>query len=555
MNVLLVYPKVPPTYWSMKYALPFAGKKSAYPPLGLLTIAAMLPENWKLRLIDLNVEDLEEDMVRNADLVMTSSMIVQGDSLGEVIALCNRCGVPVVAGGPHPTTFWEEIPGVAHFVLNEAESTLPAFLEDFRKGEAKPVYQSDEKADLTTTPAPRWDLVNPDHYASMLLQFSRGCPHACDFCNITSLFGHRPRCKSPQQFIAECEGLYLRGWRGNLFVVDDNFIGNKAAVKALLKELATWQQEREYPFSLFTEASLLLAEDQELAELMVAAGFNMVFLGIETPDAETLAAVGKKQNLRTDLRAAVHRLQSWGLEVTAGFIVGFDHDQEDIFDRQLRFIREAAIPTAMVGLLTAVPGTRLHDRLSSEGRMRGRTSGDNTHDLTLNFEPRMAPETLLTGYKRVISELYSPRQYFYRCLRLLGRLKPHRALSRPIGLQELKALVRSLLVQGFSRYSLAYWSFVIRGLLRRPSMSAEVFTMAVKGHHYFKITRAMLELDRFKQSLARAKATLAIRTDRAYREQALESLRRHCQKIDKDFRAWAERAVAELQLELATTGA
>jgi len=547
IQALLVYPHVPPTYWSMKYAVPFLGRRSAFPPLGLLTVAAMLPEDWHLRLVDLNVEPLDEALVAASDLVLTSSMLIQGESLKEVIALCNRCGVPVVAGGPHPTASWQEIEGVDHFVLNEAEVTLAAFLEDYRNGCPKALYQSPEKADLTCTPAPRWDLIQPQHYAAMALQFSRGCPHACEFCDITALFGHRPRCKTPAQFLAECDQLYALGWRGSLFVVDDNFIGNNRAVKTLLAALATWQKARGFPFSLFTEASMLLAEDEELLDLMMASGFNMVFLGIETPDQETLASVGKAQNLRSDLGAAVHRIQSKGMEVTAGFIVGFDHDREDIFDRQLQFIQEAAIPTAMVGLLTALPGTQLHKRLEQEGRMIGASAGGNTHDLTLNFEPLMNLNTLLSGYKRVLTELYRPNRYFERCSELLKRLKGHQQASRPIGLAELRAGLRSLLVQGFSSYARAYWSFLLRSLLRRPRMAAEIVTMAVKGHHFFKMTQAMVELDHFKRGLEHVRIALETHGGQAYREKAITHLRHRCRRIDKDFRAYAEAALVELQ--------
>ncbi|MBP1628944.1 MAG: B12-binding radical protein [Holophagaceae bacterium] len=546
IEALLVYPRVPPTYWSMKYAMPFLGRRSAFPPLGLLTVAAMLPKDWKLRLVDLNVQELEEADVRAADLVFTSSMLIQSESLEEIIALCNRCGVPVVAGGPHPTASWSQIKGVDHFVLNEAELTLPAFLADYRAGQPQAVYQSQDKADITHTPAARWDLINPEHYAAMALQFSRGCPHACEFCDITALFGHRPRCKTPNQLLAECEGLYARGWRGSLFIVDDNFIGNSRAVKTLLAELTNWQKARGYPFTLFTEASMLLAEDEALLDLMVSAGFNMVFLGIETPDAGTLAAMGKQQNLRTDLGAAVRRIQEKGIEVTAGFIVGFDGDQEDIFERQLNFIREAAIPTAMIGLLTALPGTRLHHRLEEEGRILGVSAGGNTHDLTLNFEPRMDRSTLLNGYKRVLMELYAPKHYFARCQELLKRLKAPQKAHRPIGLAELRACLRSLLIQGFSRYSLAYWSFLLKGLLRKPHMAEEIITMAVKGHHYFKITRAMVEMDRFRRGLERVRHALESHAGLDYRERALTHLRRRCHRIDKDFRAYAEAALAEL---------
>ena len=563
-KVLLVYPEIPPTYWSLRYALPFIGRKAAFPPLGLLTVAALLPETFEARLVDMNVEPLRESAVAAADLVFTSSMLVQRASLDRVIALCRALGKPVVAGGPHPTSCHAEIQGVDHFVLGEAEASLPQFLADYAAGRPGRLYAGDTRPDLALTPPPRFDLLRHRAYASAALQFSRGCPHHCEFCDIVELFGHRPRTKSPAQMLLELDRLYQAGWRGSLFLVDDNFIGNRREVRHLLPRLETWQRERNYPFELFTEASLELAGDGELQERMVAAGFNMVFLGIETPDACTLKAVGKDQNLKADMLAGIRRIQRAGMEVSGGFIVGFDSDTEDVFDRQVRFIQEAAIPTAMVGLLDALPRTRLHRRLQAERRLTGAASDGNNTGLRLNFVPRMDPRRLLDGYKRVLAAVYNPERYFERCLALLRTLKRHRTSSRAVRLPELRALGLSLLVQTFSRYGWSYLKFLAKGFLTRPRLLTETVTMAVKGHHFFKITRNLLELDRFQgnlerlgqalearvAALAEANPTAALADLRTRRDQALAQMRAAYRKLNKDFRRLADGPWADFQARL-----
>jgi len=501
VRALLVYPELPPTYWSMTYALPFIGKKASIPPLGLLTVASLLPADWEVTLVDMNVERLRASAVSEADVVFTSSMIVQRESHERVVRLCNELGTPVVAGGPYPSSGHERIQGVDHFVLNEAEVTLPPFLADFARGRADRVYRDTARPDIALTPPPRFDLVKRRRYSTMAVQYSRGCPHSCEFCDIVELFGRRPRTKGADQLLNELTLLYDGGWRGSVFVVDDNFIGNVREVKALLPRVASWQRERGYPFGLFTEATLGLAEDPELMDQMVSAGFNMVFVGIETPDRKTLESTGKRQNLRSDMLESVRTIQRKGMEVSAGFILGFDSDPRDIFDRQIRFIQESGIPSAMVSLLTALPGTRLHRRLQREGRLVAEsTGGNNTHDLRLNFAPRMDARELLEGYKRVLSRIYDPDRYFSRCLDLLKSMKPHRTSARKITFTELRAFLFSLVRQTFSFYSRAYWKFLVKGLLARPRMLAETVTMAVKGHHFFRMTEIVLEPDRFDET-------------------------------------------------------
>jgi hypothetical protein len=408
------------------------------------------------------------------------------------------------------------------------------------------------------SPAPRFDLIRRTKYSSMALQFSRGCPHSCEFCDIVELFGHRPRTKTPAQFLAEMTILHDEGWRGSLFVVDDNFIGSRREVRALLPQIAAWQRARDYPFTLFTEATIDLAEDERLMGGMVEAGFNMVFLGIETPDRCTLQSVGKTQNARSDMVAAVRLIQSRGMEVSGGFVLGFDSDPEDIFDRQIRFIQEAPIPTAMVGLLTALPNTRLGRRLHAEGRLTEDSTGNNTHDFRLNFVPRMDVDKLLGGYKRVLAEIYRPDRYFERCLGLLRNLKVHRSSRRRVRLGELRAFVLSLVIQTFSRYSWAYWKFLLRGLAARPTMLAETVTMAVKGHHYFTMTRNVLEVDRLKRMLddlvrafgerlgevPRGEVAARVAELRAARDRLVARVDARCRRIHRDFRGYAERAVA-----------
>jgi len=562
VKALLVYPELPPTYWSMKYALPFLGKKAVMPPLGLLTVAAMLPPDWDVTLVDMNVERLTDAAISAADVVLTSSMLVQRESLARVVRRCKELGKTVVAGGPYPTSCHEMIPGVDHFVLNEAETTLPAFLDDFARGKAARIYTDAGKPDIVRTPAPRFELLRRKRYSTMAVQYSRGCPHSCEFCDIIELFGQRPRTKSPDQFLGELDLLYDEGWRGSLFVVDDNFIGNVKEVRKLLPAVASWQEERDYPFNLFTEATLGLATDDALMEGMVRAGFNMVFLGIETPDRCTLESTGKRQNLKSDMLSSVRKIQAKGMEVSAGFILGFDTDPDDIFDRQIRFIQEAGIPTAMVSLLTALPNTKLYQRLRSEGRLRGEAGGgNNTHDLRLSYVPRMEPRRLLDGYRRVLSEIYEPRRYFDRCLDLLKSLKVHRTSNRRIAYTEMRAFVHSLVRQTFSTYSLSYWRFLLRGALARPRMLAETVTMAVKGHHFFRMTKNVLEVDRIQQNLesfARAfeeKARAASGVDvkerivelKAYRDRVIARKKARLRRLDEDFRVYADEAVARFR--------
>jgi len=513
----MVYPKTPTTYWSFDHALPFIGKRAAIPPLGLMTVAAMLPADYDVRLIDLNVAPLRRRDVEEADIVFVSAMIVQKRSFEEVVRLCNACAKPVVAGGPYPTSCHDKIKGVDIFVLGEAELTLHRLIADLEAGRPRRVYRESRRIDITCTPPPRFDVVDLAAYDCMPLQYSRGCPYSCEFCDIIELFGRVQRTKTPEQFGREMEAVYQAGFRGHLFVVDDNFVGNRRRTRDLLRAVVEWQRTHGFPFTLSTEASIDLAQDEELLVLMREAAFTMVFVGIETPDAETLAFTSKKQNLKAPVLDSVRKIQSHGLEVTGGFILGFDTDPPDIFDRQIRFIHEAAIPTAMVGLLTALPGTRLCRRLAAEGRLLEDSTGNNTHDLNINFVTRMPRETLVAGYKRVLAEVYRPGPYFERCAELLRRL-PETALAvRTVSWSGIRALLLSLLKQGFSSYGLAYLRFLIGVAARRPRHFADAVSAAIKGYHFFAITRHILDADALTCELAETTLSLAGRVEEALR--------------------------------------
>jgi len=488
MRALLVYPEHPATFWNFKYALRFVGKQANNPPLGLMTVAAMLPNTWHLQLIDMNVAPLRDEHLRWADYVFLSAASIQRESARAVIERCRQAEVPVVAGGPLFTAEYRNFEGVDHFVLNEAELTLPHFLKDLEAGFPRPLYLSEQWAALSTTPLPRRDLIDMRRYAAMNIQYSRGCPFNCEFCDITSLFGREPRTKSTAQISAELSDLYARGWRGSVFIVDDNFIGNKYKLKTdLLPALAAWNAHHNYPFTFFTQASINLADDPELMRLMVRAGFDMVFVGIETPHEDSLAECDKTHNRHRDLLDCVHRLHASGLQILAGFIVGFDHDPPTIFDVQAQFIQNSGIAGAMVGLLNAVQGTRLYDRLNQEGRLLGQDSGNST-DFSTNFKPAMGYRTLLTGYRDLISKIYSPDYYYARVARFIDDFRP--GMKRPFRFQlrPLWAFIRSWFVLGLcGKERKHYWKLLLGTLFRRPAALPLAVTLAVYGYHYRKI--------------------------------------------------------------------
>ena len=486
MNILLIYPKFPDTFWSFTYALSFIGKKAAFPPLGLLTIASMLPKEWSRRLVDVNVKSLTDKDLLWADMVFIGGMAVQRKSAGQIIHRCIAANLKIVAGGPLFTSEPDQFSDVDHLVLDEAELTLPPFLADLQNGYPKKIYRASGFCDLSKSPAPSWDLVKMKRYASMNIQFSRGCPFNCEFCNVTALFGHRPRLKDPQQVIAELDLIYASGWRSSIFFVDDNFIGNKGYLKAhLLPALIDWRKDKK-GCVFFTEASINLADDPELLDMMVTAGFDSVFIGIESPDELCLTECHKTQNKNRDLLESVAIIHHSGLQVMGGFIVGFDSDLPSIFQRQIDFIQKSGIVTAMVGMLQAPPGTRLFDRLSRESRIVKTFSGDNV-DGTTNIMPRMGIDRLQAGYQSIMKQIYSPKNYYRRVKTLLMELKAPE-IKQPVNLQRFLSFFRSafrLGVLGKERFQ--YWQLMLWTLIRRPRLMPVAITLSIYGHHYRRI--------------------------------------------------------------------
>jgi radical SAM superfamily enzyme YgiQ (UPF0313 family) len=491
LKILLVYPHYPDTFWSFRHALKIISKKAAHPPLGLLTVAGMLPDEWEKKLIDMSVTPLKDKDIKWADYVFISAMVVQRDSVKEVIARCKELGTKTVAGGPLFTTEYEEFDDVDHLVLDEAETTLPPFLEDLEKGCAQHIYTSGERPDITTTPIPAWSLIDMGKYSSMNIQYSRGCPYDCEFCDIVILNGHRPRTKDKDQVLREMDALYNHGWRSSLFIVDDNFIGNKKKLKVeILPAIIKWQEERKYPFTLFTEASINLADDDELMQLMVQAGFDRVFVGIETPNEESLAECNKLTNKNRDMVASVKKMQSYGFEVQGGFIVGFDNDPVSIFRSQINFIQNSGIVTAMVGLLNAPRGTRLYQRLMKENRLLKGITGDNM-DYSLNFIPKMNYETLINGYRQILHTIYSPKQYYERVRTFLKEYKPH---QRPhismLRFYHIWGLIQSMWILGiWEKGRKYYWRLFISTLLKRPRLFPLSVALSVYGIHFRKVVQ------------------------------------------------------------------
>jgi len=497
-NMLLVYPKVPPnTYWSFKYALEFINKKSAMPPLGLITVAALFPEKYNLKLIDMNIEPLKEKDILWADAVFISAMIVQKKSMEHVVQQCNRLNTAVVAGGPYPTSSCQEISGVDHLILGEVEDTFKDILSDLENGVAQKVYTAVKRPDISKSVIPRFDLLKLKAYSSMSIQTCRGCPFKCEFCDIWKVYGNKPRLKEAGQVVIELDLLYKLKWKGPIFIVDDNFIGNKKQVKnSLLPAIKKWQEDHKYVYQLFTEASINLADDEELLIGMRDAGFNEVFVGIETPSIKALKETGKIQNLKNDMLKSIRKIQQYGMEVMAGFILGFDSDTEDIFDRQINFIQKTGIPKAMIGLLTALPGTDLYNRLEQEGRIKHRSLGNNTHCMTTNFATRMDSLQLQKGYAKVLGSIYDSnlKNYFKRCSKLLDNLGKNKYFQRKITFNEIIILFKSILHQSFKPYSYQYLRFVIRNFIKHRNVSGEAIRFGIIGHHFHTITQKTLRI-------------------------------------------------------------
>lgn len=450
----------------------------------------MLPASWQLELVDLNVEPLTDRAIHEADVVMISAMLVQEPSVREVIARCHAAGRRIVAGGPLFTTGAERFDDVDCCVVGECEGIIGQLVSDLDNGTLRRRYQASTRPDLSLTPVPRWDLIRMRDYAMMPVQFSRGCPFDCEFCDISAVYGRVPRVKSAPQLLAELDALRRANWRGGVFVVDDNFIGNRARAKDLLRAIVGWRKSRPDAPTLTTEASINLADDPELMDLMVKAGFKHVFIGIETPNEAALLECRKVQNTRRDLVATVRTIHQRGLEVMAGFIVGFDSDTKAVFDQQKRFIEDAGVVTAMVGLLTALPGTRLFTRLTCEGRMIARSTGNNL-DGVLNFVTRLDRQVVSDGYRRLLKDLYAPKSYYSRIRRFMDDYRPTTSRSR-VRAEDLRIVVRSLWTIGVaSPARFAFWKLLARTSLRHRRQLPEAIELAIRGHH-FRIMAARL---------------------------------------------------------------
>ncbi|MEO0129875.1 MAG: B12-binding domain-containing radical SAM protein [candidate division WOR-3 bacterium] len=488
MKILFVYPQFPVTFWGFKYALKFISKKAASPPLGLLTVAAMLPEDWEKRFIDMNTTRLKDKHIKWADYVFISGMALQRESAKALIERCKKLGVKTVAGGPLFTTEYQSFDDIDHLILGEVEDIMPQFINDLGNGKPLHIYQQKDFPDITKAPIPLWKIVNKRKYSLMSIQYSRGCPFDCEFCSVTALNGHKPRTKTREQIINELNALYNWGWRDAVFFVDDNFIGNKKKLKEeVLPAIIKWMSERRYPFTFSTQCSINLSDDNELMDLMVKAGFQTVFIGIETPNEASLNECGKKGNMGRDLVENIKNIQSHGIEVQAGFILGFDNDPESIFVRLAEFIQNTGISTAMVGLLNAGRGSKLFQRLKSEGRLLKETSGDNT-DFSINFVPKMDYKTLINGYKKVLANIYSPKQYYERAKRFLREFNPPRL--RPVYFRfiHLKAFFRSIWYLGIvGKERLYFWRLFFWTLVKRPTLFPTAVTISIQGYHFRRV--------------------------------------------------------------------
>jgi radical SAM superfamily enzyme YgiQ (UPF0313 family) len=492
MNALLIYPEFPDTFWSFKHALKFLGKRAAQPPLGLMTVAALLPKAWKKRLVDTNVERLRDRDLAWADVVMLSAMHIQRNSLAAIVERCRARGLRTVVGGPIASSLSPAELKTDHVVIGEAESLIADLALDMEQGNAKPLYQAAERPEMRTSPLPDLSLIKMNRYSTMAVQYSRGCPFNCEFCDIIEIYGRRPRTKSVAQVLAELDQLRAAGWRETVFIVDDNFIGNKARAKELCMALAEWRNQYKISFDFNTEASLNLADDPELMQLMKDAGFVSVFLGIETPDESGLIACNKLQNTRRSLLDSVALIQSYGMQVMGGFILGFDTDREDIFDRMVEFIQKSGIPIAMVGLLQAMPGTQLFQRLRKEGRILDEGYGDNT-DVKLNFLPNMDATRLVEGYRSVLKRIYSCDAYYERVRLYLSRTYPRNSKQKTkqqwLTVGNARAFVTSLVRQGvFGRQRWSYWKFLLTVATRYRHCVGAAMTLAVMGYHFQVMT-------------------------------------------------------------------
>lgn len=491
MKILLLYPKYPDTYWSFKYALKFISKRASNVPLGLITVAPLLPDTWEKKLIDLNVTKLRDNDLKWADYVFISAMSVQMASAREIIARCIEFKKKIVAGGPLFTEEYDRFAEIDHLVLNEAEITLPLFLKDLENGKPERIYRTDKFADITKSPLPDYSLLKSGAYATAGIQYSRGCPFDCEFCDITALFGRKVRTKTPEQITAELDQLMHIGWEGSVFFVDDNFIGHKNKLRnELLPAIIGWMELNSNPFYFITESSINLADDEDLMGMMVKAGFEKVFVGIETPEVSCLTECNKMHNNNRDLMECVNIIQRHGMEVFAGFIVGFDNDPPDIFQRQIDFIQKSGIITAMVGLLNAPRFSKLYRRLHREGRITEQFTGDNT-DCSINFIPAMGKSELLKGYQKIIRNIYSSKAYYERVLTFLKQYDPPSV--RRWSFEKFMALIKSIVYIGIlKKHRVYFWKIFFWSIFNKPKSFPLAVTYSIYGYHFRRVFRDVI---------------------------------------------------------------
>jgi radical SAM superfamily enzyme YgiQ (UPF0313 family) len=502
MRVLLIYPQFPKTFWSFEKILELVERQVLLPPLGLITVAAILPQEWEFKLVDRNVRSVTEAEWDWADVVILSAMIVQKQDLLALIQEARRRGKKVAVGGPYATSVPEDAlaVGADFLILDEGEITLPYFVQAIRAGATNGIFRANgEKPDVTITPVPRFDLLELKAYDSMSVQFSRGCPFQCEFCDIIVLYGRKPRTKAPEQLLAELDRLYELGWRRAVFMVDDNFIGNKRNVKLLLNALKLWMVERDYPFTFNTEASIDLAQDDELMQLMVECNFNAVFLGIETPDADSLQLTKKFQNTRNSLVDAVNAINRKGLRVMAGFIMGFDGEKRGAGDRIIEFVERTAIPDAMFGILQALPNTALWHRLEKEGRLLN-TDVDGNQMGLMNFIPTRPVEEIAEEYLNTFHTLYEPKRFIDRTYRHFLHMAPLPVKKKKGGLPslvDLKALAIVIWRQGIKRDTRSkFWHHLFSILRHNPGVWTYYLTTCAHAEHfieYRQLVRAQIE--------------------------------------------------------------
>lgn len=494
MRILMVYPEFPDTFWSFKHALKFINRKINNPPLGLMTVSSLLPVEWERKLVDINIHSLNNTDIDWCDMVFISAMDVQRKSVHQIVDQVKKRGKYIVAGGPLFTGAIDDFPTIDSFVLNEGELTVPLLLSDILAGNLlKKVYSSKDFADIKLSPLPDLSIINLNDYDTMSVQLSRGCPFNCEFCNVTALLGHVPRVKTSDQIVAELDQLYAAGWRRNVFFVDDNFIGNKRYIKAeILPALIKWREDK-HGFRYSTEASINMADDEELLKLMAQAGFVDIFIGIETPNEDSLIECNKKQNSSRDLIKSINIIQNHGMHVMAGFIVGFDHDSPGIFDQMINFIQDSGIVTAMVGLLQAPFGTELYRRLSSENRILKEMTGDNT-DGTTNIKTKLDPVTLRKGYFRIMSSIYSPKLLYPRIKTFLEQFQSTRQIVS-IRKNEVFAFLKTVFTMGFNlkegRY---YWNLIWWTMHNDVRKFPMAITLIIYGYHFRTITERNLKL-------------------------------------------------------------